>query len=328
MFSRLFRSSKQPEQQKAVTPPPQFFSRYGGLWIDQLDFDEQFPVRLKSGKLTAAQAEQVTFFVKNGYLIIPGAVPASACDRFSDDITNAWHHGDERLLVQRPGERTGAPLTAGAPRVMARVVDSYVYYESALDLLLSDSISKFLKTIFDDDPLLFQSLSFDVGSEQGLHQDTAYVVTSSPMELAAAWIALEDIQEGSGELMYVPGSHRFPEFHFSGQYKHWNPERDGDEQQRQWSRHLDEETAAMGLKREVFRPRKGDVLIWSADLAHGGSPVSDRSLSRKSLVGHYCPNRVDPNYFSYRNDRLGKKRYRNGFYSSNYYDVTAAPQKQ
>ena len=34
------------------------------------------------------------------------------------------------------------------------------------------------------------------------------------MELIASWIALEDVQPGSGELMYVPGSHRFEVFIF------------------------------------------------------------------------------------------------------------------
>ena len=46
--------------------------------------------------------------------------------------------------------------------------------------------------------LLFQSLSFIKGSNQGIHQDTAYVVTDQPMKLIATWIALEDINPGSG----------------------------------------------------------------------------------------------------------------------------------
>ena len=66
--------------------------------------------------------------------------------------------------------------------------------------------------IFDDSPLLFQSLSFEKGSQQGMHQDTAYIVVDSPLELAASWIALQDVEPGSGELMYYEGSHRLPEY--------------------------------------------------------------------------------------------------------------------
>lgn len=298
---------------------PRYFSKYGGLWVDRSDFRDELRRRVRNGLLTKSEADQVRFFAEKGYLIIPGALSSSGCDRFGQDITTAWQNGDERLLVRIGGE--AKTLTAGSPRVQARVVDSYVYYDSALELLLGDSVSRFLKVIFDDVPLLFQSLSFDVGSEQRMHQDTAYVVVDSPLELAASWIALEDIQEGSGELMYIPGSHRYPDFHFGGKYKHWSAGRDGNEQHEEWARSLNERAKAMGLPVEVFRPRKGDALIWAADLAHGGSPVTDRSLTRRSLVGHYCPNRIDPYYFSFQPDRRGKGRHRNGYYSSSYYKI-------
>lgn len=318
MFSPFHRFARKQRSEESIATP-KFFSRYGGLWIDREDWQNELTSRRAAGTVNPREAEQVEFFIKNGYLIIPGAVSASECDRFSNDITRAWRDGDPRLLVQRPGERSGQPLTPGSQRIQARVVDSYVYYDSALELLLSDSIGGFLRIIFDENPLLFQSLSFDVGSEQGMHQDTAYVVVSSPLRLAAAWVALEDIQEGSGELMYIPGSHRLPEYHFSGSYKHWSPERDGKEAEEEWARLIHVNAEAMVLKREVFRPRKGDALIWSADLAHGGSPVKNRDLTRKSLVGHYCPNTVDPNYFSFKPDHRIKGRHRNGHYSSAYY---------
>ena len=72
--------------------------------------------------------------------------------------------------------------------------------------------------------LLFQGLTFEKGSGQGLHQDTAYVVLDKPMELAAAWIALEDIAPDSGELMYLDGSHQMPEWKFGGKSKHFDPD--------------------------------------------------------------------------------------------------------
>jgi ectoine hydroxylase-related dioxygenase (phytanoyl-CoA dioxygenase family) len=305
-------------------PKPTTFSRYGGLWIDLTDFNEAVTKRQKKGQLTREEADQVRFFADKGYLVIEQAVDAAACDRFSQDITSAFERGDNRLLIQRPGEGQGKPLTPDQPRVQARVVDSYVYYESALELLLSDKITRFLQIIFEDAPLLFQSLSFYNGSEQGMHQDTAYVVVSSPLELSASWIALEDVQEGSGELMYIPGSHRLPEYHFSGKYKHWAPDRDGAEQHNEWARMLREEAEQRGYPVEIFRPKKGDALIWAADLVHGGSPVKDRSRTRKSLVGHYCPNCIDPHYFSYAPGQRTKGHHRNGYYSSSYYAIAQA----
>jgi ectoine hydroxylase-related dioxygenase (phytanoyl-CoA dioxygenase family) len=203
----------------------------------------------------------------------------------------------------------------------ARVVDSYAFYDSAREALFARPIVDFLRTIFEADPLLFQSLSFHKGSQQGMHQDTAYVVVSSPLRLAGVWIALEDVVEGSGELMYYRGSHRLPEYLFSGEHKHWKPERDGDEQHAEWGRLLNENAERLGMERQTFLARKGDVLIWSADLAHGGSPVTDPELTRRSLVGHFCPDGVEPNYFTYRTDRRTKVPYGGGWYSSEYYDL-------
>jgi ectoine hydroxylase-related dioxygenase (phytanoyl-CoA dioxygenase family) len=48
--------------------------------------------------------------------------------------------------------------------------------------------------------LAFQSLYFRWGSRQDIHQDTVFVKVSSPMEMVASWVALEDIQTDSGEL--------------------------------------------------------------------------------------------------------------------------------
>jgi phytanoyl-CoA hydroxylase len=156
-----------------------------------------------------------------------------------------------------------------------------------------------------------------------MHQDTAFVVTMSPLELAASWIALEDIRPGSGELMYLDGSHRLPEYLFSGKYKHWNPKRDGDEQQAEWQDLMSRNAELMRLEKQTFLPKKGDVLIWSADLAHGGSPVSNPSLTRKSLVGHYCPNRVEPFDFKIHPERRGKARFDGGLYASHHYPISA-----
>jgi hypothetical protein len=46
-----------------------------------------------------------------------------------------------------------------------------------------------------------------------------------------------------------------------------------------------------------FHPKKGDALIWHADLVHGGSPRTLAGVTRQSLVTHYAPVDVDPEWF-------------------------------
>jgi hypothetical protein len=51
-----------------------------------------------------------------------------------------------------------------------------------------EQIRRFLGLLFERPPLAFQSLLFRWGSEQEMHQDAAYVVLRSPMELVGCWI--------------------------------------------------------------------------------------------------------------------------------------------
>jgi ectoine hydroxylase-related dioxygenase (phytanoyl-CoA dioxygenase family) len=41
------------------------------------------------------------------------------------------------------------------------------------------------------------------------------------------------------------------------------------------------------LQQEKFMAKKGDVFVWHANLLHGGSPINNPALSRKSMVLHF-----------------------------------------
>jgi phytanoyl-CoA hydroxylase len=304
-------------------PTATYHSRFGGLWTDRLDALPEIDRRLDAGAIKDSDADLLRQWCEKGYVLLPQAVDPAVCDRVRADIERAWQEGDERIYIFPPGSQSPMPLSPDAPTERIRAVDIYAYFESAREALFSAPILRFLNIIFEDAPLLFQSLSFEQGSQQGMHQDTAYVVVDSPLELAASWIALEDITAGSGELMYYEGSHRIPEYLFSGTSKHFKPERDGSEQHEEWARLIHEHAQRMGLPRRTFLPRKGDVFIWDADLAHGGSPVENPTATRKSLVGHYCPNRCQPHYFSYQPERRTKAAWGEAYYSSSYYALAA-----
>jgi ectoine hydroxylase-related dioxygenase (phytanoyl-CoA dioxygenase family) len=141
--------------------------------------------------------------------------------------------------------------------------------------------------------------------------------------LAASWTALEDIEEGSGELTYFDQSHRLPDHLFSGAYKCWHPDRDGVEAHDRYLAELVTRSQQAGLEQKRLLARKGDVLIWSADLAHGGAPVERAGSTRRSLVGHFCPSWAVPRYFDQFPDRSGVVACRGGFFASTHYPVGA-----
>jgi hypothetical protein len=301
-----------------------YYSHFGGLWTDRLDASDEFQRRRASGAISDQDAAAISSWMANGYVILEGAVPPAACDALAEAIARAWSKGADDLLTQSPGEHDAVSPRPNTPPERMRIVDVYAARSEALKVLLAPTIVRFVTLIFDAQPLLFQSLTFERGSEQGIHQDTAYVVVDSPMELVASWTALEDVQPGSGELQYYEGSHRLPEFLFSGEHKSWQSGRDGTAQHDEWSRLLHENSQRLQLPLRTFRPKKGDTLIWSADLAHGGAPVEDRSLTRRSQVGHYCPYGRSPNYFGYRPDRRHQIRVAGGWISSEYYDLSVS----
>jgi phytanoyl-CoA hydroxylase len=290
----------------ASPPPaqPEYYSRFGGLWTDRRDALAVLGRKAAQDPAVAALQGKLKFFIENGYVILEGAVPLDAIDAYRAELQAAFEADNTPLLasvpVQGPQDKDVVPLAqADLDAPLTKVLDTYAHLPSALRLSFADPLVRFLSTVFEDGILAFQGLHFERGSTQAVHQDTAYVVLENPMSLCASWVALEDVQPGSGELMYYAGSHRLPDWLYSGAYKHYNHERDKHEEHMAHLKALVDRSEEQGLKLKTFLPKKGDALIWSADLAHGGSQIGDPSLTRRSLVTHYTDASTKPYYFRF-----------------------------
>lgn len=280
-----------------------YHSRFGGLWTDRLDALEGLEQRKERHAINEAEAGLLEKWIQDGYVVVPGGVPRLDCDRLLQKAERSWSAGDPDLVVEvdREDGPIRVPLDPRYRSERTKVLDLHAVWPEARSISFAPVVAAFLRLVFEDSPVAFQSLLFERGTQQDIHQDTAYVVVRSPMELVGVWVALEDIQEGSGELRYYKGSHRFEERCFGRPAaRNWNPEKHGEEVHREYLAHLHEQARERGSKLETFRPRKGDVLFWSADLAHGGGPVTQPDSSRWSLVTHYCPRRTEPYWFSYK----------------------------
>ncbi|MGH9807900.1 MAG: phytanoyl-CoA dioxygenase family protein, partial [Terriglobia bacterium] len=132
----------------------------------------------------------------------------------------------------------------------------------------------------------FQTLNFPVGTQQHYHSDSVHFSSIPERFMCGVWVALEDVSEGAGPLEYYPGSHKWPIVYndqigvrASGSRRH--PSQDAYHQL--WEA-LVEKT---GIAPQYFSPRKGDALIWAANLLHGGSRQRDPNATRWSQVTHY-----------------------------------------
>ena len=144
------------------------------------------------------------------------------------------------------------------------------------------------------------------------------------MQFVASWIALEDVAPGAGELFYYVGSHRMREFVYGGEFKGAEEARrlgaDGnlDAELKMHVQKIPKQAEVMGLKKERLIAKRGDVLFWSADLAHGGSPISSER-TRKSVVTHYCPAEVMPTYVDQRPKVVLKSHKGNAYFTTSHY---------
>jgi phytanoyl-CoA hydroxylase len=280
------------------TAGPRYASRFGGLWPDLSNAGEVIQGKLELGMLTPQDAEHLSTWISDGCVVLEQAVPHDVIDRILGDVEDAWQGRwpSVRVEHQDGDEMKVSPIHAGLRGQRTKILDLNAVTTASIAATFAPAVRRFLGLLFERPALAFQSLVFEQGTAIPLHQDTAFVGVRSPLELCAAWIALEDIQPGTGELQYYLGSHRIEERLFDDSYKLMpigfpSPEL--------YLQSLHDRAQALGLELVKFRPRKGDVLIWHAELIHGGSPVRIPGSSRRSLISHYCPVDVEPGYFRY-----------------------------
>lgn len=281
------------------------------MWFDQA-----------RGFISNPQVDDPLFreFISKGYCLIEGAIDAAAIDLYRESALRQLADRDPRLVAVYPMQMTTVPATeADFTRSSVRLVDTYTAIESSHDLLFAPAIADVLQRLFMRPCTCFQSLHFFVGSEQAVHQDTAYVVVKDdPLAFVGIWIALEDISEGSGELCYYEGSHLIPPFNYAPGRLHFNHEIDSQATHAEHLEYLHRRCQAGGMPLRRFTPKKGDILVWHSLLAHGGSPRTTQS-SRMSLVGHYMPTGMTPHYFGFlpqERQRYFKARNGRGWFAS------------
>jgi hypothetical protein len=306
--------------------PAALHSAFGGLWTDAGNALDVIAGRQDLGMITDSQADLLTAWVTDGYVILPSAIPEavlSAAETTLNDVYSGKIR-DMRFAVHGFSSNTGwIPQVLTQP---AKALDFHWLSEEIRALIFADRILDFLHLIFERRVLASQTLGFWRGSAQDGHQDSAYVNYSLPIQFAASWIALEDVKEGAGELFYYRGSHKMPEFLYAADFKGAEVAKQtvpNADLSKDYPRHIELirlQAEGLKLQKQSFLARRGDVLIWNADLAHGGSPISN-SNTRKSVVTHYCPREVLPSYFERKpghriEDYQGKAYFSSGQYET------------
>ena len=149
----------------------------------------------------------------DGVVIFEDVVDRDLIDRANADISTVLaNHRKYRIVVDGSDDvfekyRFLDRLSdAQLKESNVRLVDIHNKSLNACRLAMTPEAISFLTHVFAAPPALLQSLTFDRGSEQSLHQDFPYVFRQRELaKLAAFWIPLEDIHPDSGPLVYYRG---------------------------------------------------------------------------------------------------------------------------
>ena len=218
--------------------------------------------------LPAASQASLRTFEDNGFAILPGFFGNEAVAGINQEL--------HQLIASR--------------QVSVRYVNKFMFAfrkSARIRAAGEGSLRALVSALLGHEATLFQSINFLTGSQQRTHSDSIHMSTFPLGGMAAAWVALEDITPTNGPLHYYPGSHLLP-YYLNADYQ--NEGTDwliGDQDYAAYERLMAGRVAELGLQKQIFLARRGDVFIWHANLMHGGEPHLDPARTRKSMVFHY-----------------------------------------
>lgn len=264
--------------------------------------------------------EKLENWRQDGIVIFEGAVETAKIDSLLSDVDYLVHHQKEfEITVEARGQNHYPIKEIDTAELLRserlKINNLHTISKAALQCSMNRFAISFLQHVFQDTPCVLQSLFFIRGSQQPVHLDYPYVCVQKHIaNLAASWVALEDVSEDSGPLAYYCGSQRpetLPFFDWGTGSILWDEKAPRSPQE--FSDYLYAEMRRLNIAPQVFLPKKGDVLIWHAYLAHEGTAIKDPARTRKSLVTHYTSKSSYPPAHKYpQADQIGRFYAENG----------------
>lgn len=238
-------------------------------WLDTGDSALLAPQKEQFASFPVSVQEQLKKWSSAGYMILERFFDEKTCDAVNAEIDQ----------LQQSGKLY---FTYGNKLMFANRKSKLVK-----SIAEDRGLKKILSFILDKDIVAFQTINFIHGSQQRAHSDSIHMTTYPLGYLIAAWIALEDVTHDNGPLFYYPGSHKLPyllnnDFNEGSSFLTL-----GKKDYTDYEDVLENLVQKNGFEKKEFLAKKGDVLIWHANLVHGGAPILHKDLTRKSMVVHY-----------------------------------------
>ena len=218
-------------------------------------------------------------FYQDGYVIIDL--------NLSENSIKAINSSVEKLLLQ---EETTFQANHYEYSKSPRIFQGWKQSKSIRDLACNKKIMNTLEVLYGRKPFPFSTINFTKGAQQPLHSDSIHFQTMPYGWIAGCWVALEDIDENSGPLQIIPGSHKIRPWSYQDLgIRHPDSVIDGEKKcYRQYEEFIkDLVKERKDFKKEIIPIKKGQCLIWAAELLHGSIKIKDKTKTRKSQAIHY-----------------------------------------
>jgi ectoine hydroxylase len=238
-------------------------------WLDKADSAIAAPGKPLFHSFEKNIQQQVSGWSSKGYMILENFFDESTCDAMNAEIDSLM-------------KRKQLQFTNGNKLMFANKKSKLIH-----SVANDAGLKKLLSFILDTEVVAFQTINFIEGSQQHAHSDSIHMTTYPLGYLIAAWIALEDVHHANGPLFYYPGSHKLPYLLNEDYNEGETALRLGKKQYTDYETVLEGLVKQNGYQPQEFHAKKGDVLVWHANLVHGGAPIIAKGTTRKSMVVHY-----------------------------------------
>jgi ectoine hydroxylase-related dioxygenase (phytanoyl-CoA dioxygenase family) len=252
------------------------------------------PMALPPQPRPAVSPQDKLFFETHGYLILEGFFEPARIERLNRRIDELWaERGPDCPLVidcLDTGDRTYfREVDEEIRRLPYKLNDVHLVDEVVRDFSIDGRLAAVVAELMSATPVVCNTLLLERSTQQNAHFDTFFMPSPTPNMMCASWIAIDPVDDANGPLFYYPKSHLIEPYRFSsGSLSAVGSEMPAAEA------YIGRIIEEYGLQEARFYPKPGDVLIWHAQLLHGGSPILDPQATRKSLVTHYWTTRDYP----------------------------------
>jgi hypothetical protein len=240
-------------------------------WVESPFFDKD----ILTANLTDLQAAQAAKFNRDGYIIIDLHLTNKEIEELREDV-------DVLNFKNSKTQEQGYHYSPGK-----RIFEAWKDSERLRRLSLNEKVMDVLRMLYRREPIPFQTITFNYGSNQPFHSDVIHFDSVPHRWLSAAWVALEEMDQDNGPLMYVPGSHKLPIFDFHDLGIKVPKYSEQFQSYQEYEMFIGSLITATGLQPEYLKCKPGQAIIWAANLIHGGGLIHDRERTRYSHVTHY-----------------------------------------